>query len=230
MTGEVLRAAEHAFGPHPPHKGRRQGRCGAGVFPPGPHVDHGIGGVVVDIADRAQHPVEAEGPGFAAGAAAMALGQGAGLLRCLPKQPSDRQRRRQPARPLEALAHALLYIGAEQQGQPGPALQLLAAQRHLRGTAPQQDDPTDPLVQQLAELGVGELPLGVTPLGIEQVTAGPHHQQGRDQAPQAGWSVHLRARPSAGVVPRACGAGPARWCLGRGRGQTQSSLPGCGAS
>ena len=85
VAGEVLGAAQHPFCLHAPQEGRRQGACRSRILSPGPHVDHRVGGVVVDVTHRPQHPVEPQGPGLPAGAAAVALGQGQ-LGRTAPQQ------------------------------------------------------------------------------------------------------------------------------------------------
>ena len=80
VAGEVLGAGQHACGLDPPGEGCCQVAGRLGRFPPGPHVDHRVGGVVVHITHGPQHPVQPKGAGIQAGAAAVALGQGHGPL------------------------------------------------------------------------------------------------------------------------------------------------------
>ena len=79
MAGEVLGAAEHPLGLGAAQEGRGQAGGRGRVLAPGAHVDHRVGRVVIDIANGPQHPVQAQQPGLAARAAAVALGQGLGV-------------------------------------------------------------------------------------------------------------------------------------------------------
>ena len=80
MAREVLSAAQHAATGQAPLEGSGQGAGGGGLLTPGPHVDHRVGRVVVDVADRAEHPVQAAAPGLVCGAVAVAFRQGDGLF------------------------------------------------------------------------------------------------------------------------------------------------------
>ena len=195
VAGEVLGAAQHPFCLHALQEGRRQGACRSRILSPGPHVDHRVGGVVVDVTHRPQHPVEPQGPGLPAGAAAVALGQGQGPLGLPPVQPAQGQGRHQPGGSVKALTHPLLHVGAEQQGLAGPAAELGAAQGQLGRTAPQQDHAAHAGFEQAAQFGIGQLPAGIAALVIRQFAAGAHHQQLVDQ-PQQG-----PIGPGAGVGP-----------------------------
>ena len=205
MAGEVLGAAQHPCPMQTAHKGGRQGSGPGGVLAPGPHVDHRIGGVVVHIAHRPQHPVEPYGPGIPAAALPVSLCQGDSPIGITAVQPPQGQRRDQPAGPLEALAHPLLHVGAEKQGLVCPPLQLSGAQGQFRRTAPQQNHPPHAGRQQLLQLAVWELPLGVAPLVIGQQATGPHHHQAGDQTAQG--SISCRCRHASGSGPSLPGPG-----------------------
>ena len=133
MAGEVFGAAQHPFALQPNEKAAAQGAGGLSCLPPGAHVDHRIGGVVVDIANRPQYPVQPEAAGLKRSAAAIGRGQLFGLRWVALPKPRQAQRRRQPTGAIKALAHAFFHIGAEQQWPLGPVLQLPAAQRQISG-------------------------------------------------------------------------------------------------
>ena len=147
VAGEVLGAAEHAFGLGGLDEGSSEGADGVGVLTPGAHVDDRIGRIVVDVANGSQDPVQPELAGFAGGAAAIGGRQGQGGLRVMGVDPAHAHGRRQPAGSLEALAHPLFHIGAEQQGLGTPTGQLVGAEPDLGGAAAQQDHPADPFGQ-----------------------------------------------------------------------------------
>ena len=184
MAREVLGAGQHPFGLHAPGEGGGQGAGASGRFAPGPHVDHGVGRVVVHITHRPQHPVEADGAGIAAGAAAITLGQGDGPFGIVVVQLAQGQGGHQPGGPFKALTHPLFHIGAQQQLLARPLAQLLAAQAHLCRRAPKQDHPSHPLGEQVLEFGIGEFPAGIAALVVGEMAAGSHHQQFGDQARQ----------------------------------------------
>ena len=73
MAGKVLGASKNTRLLQPPLEGNGQGAGTLGIFAPGPHIDHRVGGVVVDVAHRPQHPVQATAAGLFAGAEAIAL-------------------------------------------------------------------------------------------------------------------------------------------------------------
>jgi phosphate starvation-inducible protein PhoH len=99
-------------------------------------------------------------------------------------QPPQSEGRHQPAGSFKALAHALLYVGAEQQGLLSPELQLSAAQPQIFGAAPQQDHTAHAHLKQLLQLGIGELPAGIAALAVAAEAAAAHHQQLRQLAAQ----------------------------------------------
>ena len=213
MAGKMLRAAEHPLLLQPPAEGTHQGGGGGGVLPPGPHIDHRIVGVVVDIAHGRQHPVQAHPPGFPSRAVAIAFRQGQGQGRIPAMKPAQGQGGHQPAQSLKALAHPFLHIGAEQQRPAGPAAQLVGAQAQFRGPGAEQDHPTDAGLQQEPELVIGGFPLGVAALIIPEVAAGPDHEQGGDQPATIARGVrrhlslhrphhHPGCRRAPGVPPR----------------------------
>ena len=80
VAGKVLGASENTRLLQPPLEGNGQGAGTPGIFAPGPHIDHRVGGVVVDVAHRAQHPVQPAAAGLFAGAAAIAHTQIQGQL------------------------------------------------------------------------------------------------------------------------------------------------------
>ena len=181
VAREVLGAAEHAGGLQAPQEGRCQGSGAGRILPPGAHVDHRVGRVVVHVAHWPQHPVEPHGPGIQATATAIALGQGAGPLGLPAVQAAEGKGRHQPAGPLEALPHPLLHVGAEQQGLAGPGLQLAGAQGQFGGASTQQDHAAHPQGQQLLQFAIGQFPLGVAALVVGQVAAGADHNKAGDQ-------------------------------------------------
>ena len=131
MAGKVFGAAQHPFVLQPLKKAAAQGAGGLSGLPPGAHVDDRVGGIVVDIANRPQHPVQSEAAGFERSAAAIGRGQGFSLRRVALPKLRQAQRWRQPTGAIEALAHAFFHIGAEQQWPLGPVLQLPASQRQI---------------------------------------------------------------------------------------------------
>ena len=201
MAGEVLGAAQHPLRLGAAHEGGRQGSGGGGGLTPGPHVDHRVGGVVIHIAHRAQHPVEAEGPGLAAAAAPVALRQLLGRGRIIPVKAAEGQGRHQPAGTLEPLAHPLLHIGAEQEIAGRPRLELAGAQPQFGRAAPEQDHSPHPRAQQALQGAVIEFPAGVAALAVGQVTAAAHHQQAGHQAGQVAGLIRLACLVSADPLP-----------------------------
>ena len=203
MAREVFGAAQHPLLLQPLQEGRGQGGGGGGRFPPGPHVDHRVGRVVVYVAHGRQHPVEPQQLGLPAGAGPIGPGQGLGPFWIAAPEGIEGEGGHQPAGPFKALAYALLHIGAEQQALlgagPGPVLQLAATQGQISGAAPQQDYAPQPLGQPAPQLSVAGLPAGVTPLAVAGEATGPQHQQLGQLAPQA----HGRSLPS--------GTGPRSW-------------------
>ena len=136
VAGKVLGASEHPRLLEPPLERHRQGTGSLGILAPGPHIDHRVGGVVVDVAHRPQHPVQATAAGLFAGAAAIALTQIQGQLGLPLVESPEGQGRHQPAGPFEALANALFNVRADQQPLLTPALQLLGALLQLNSAAP----------------------------------------------------------------------------------------------
>ena len=235
VAGEVFGAGQHALGLAALDEGRREGPGALGGLPPGAHVDHGVGRVVVDVADRTQHPVQPQQPRLPAGAAAVALSQGLRLLGIACMQGPQREGRRQPGSPLKALADPLFHVGAEQQGLARPALELLAAQTQFLSAAPQQDHAAHSLLEEGPQLRVAQFPAGVAALMVPGMAAAPHHQQAGELPPELR-SLHppvglcLREpRRALGAAPRAGSADRARRCPSRCRGPAGRSPQGCGA-
>ncbi len=160
------------------NKGGNQVRHNLRRFPKGPHINDRVLGIVIDIGDGGQHPVQTQGDGFLGRepteAAGVVLGKGQIPAGDRPQS----QGRRHPTGPRKALPHPLFNISSQQQRNFGPLLQLLGPQRQFWPTAPQQNHPPNAQIGNPVAQGCGGgFPLGIANLGVEPMARGPHHHQ-----------------------------------------------------